>query len=371
MKQYLDLLKDIKENGVVKDDRTGTGTKSVFGRTLRFNLDDGFPIVTTKYVPFRLIVTELLWFLRGDTNIKYLVDNNCYIWVGDAYKHYINNFDLLSYEDKQNYGIWRNKYGNDSKPIIEPLTKDEFIDKIKNIDFFAKKWGEMGPIYSKQWRNWGNDIKKVRYYDEKIPYTKYEHNGIDQIKNLIDDIKNNPDSRRLMVSAWNVQDIPHMVLPPCHYGFQCYTELMKPMERYNKFNKYAMENSLDVTGMSTDQAMEHYNFPTRKLSLLYNARSQDAPLGTPFNISSYALLLILISKQVNMLPYELISNLGDCHIYNNQMDGVVEQLKREPFKLPMISIKNRKVKDISEYEIDDIKLINYKSHDTIKFPLSN
>jgi len=350
MKQYLDLLKDIKDNGVLKEDRTGTGTKSVFGRQIRFNLNEGFPIVTSKRIPFKLVITELLWFLKGDTNIKYLVDNNCYIWVGDAYKHYIKNFDLLSYIDKQNYGIWRNKYGNDSKPIVEPLTKDEFIDKIKNVNFFAKKWGEMGPIYSKQWRDW---------------------NGIDQINNLINDLKNNPDSRRLMVSAWNVQDIPNMVLPPCHYGFQCYTELMKPMERYNKFNKYAIENSLDVTGMSTDQAMEHYNFPTRKLSLMYNARSQDTPLGTPFNISSYALLLILISKQVNMLPYELVSVMGDCHIYNNQMEGVDEQLKREPFKLPTISIKNKKVNDISEYEIDDIKLINYKSHETIKFPLSN
>lgn len=347
MKQYLDLLKDIKDNGVLKEDRTGTGTKSIFGRTLRFNLDDGFPIITTKHVPFRLIVTELLWFLRGDTNIKYLVENNCHIWDGDAYKNYYN----ITKSNDSKWNKWMYKNEDESFSIY---TKEQFIEKIKTDDEFSKRWGELGPIYSKQWRNWGNDI-----------------NGIDQIKKLINDIKNNPDSRRLMVSAWNVKDIPDMVLPPCHYGFQCYTELMKPMERYNKFNKYAVENSLDVTGMSTDMAMEHYNFPTRKLSLLYNARSQDAPLGTPFNISSYALLLILISKQVNMLPNDLISFMGDCHIYNNQIEGVEEQLKREPFKLPTISIKNRKVNDISEYDIDDIKLINYKSHETIKFPLSN
>lgn len=220
-----------------------------------------------------------------------------------------------------------------------PYTKEEFFFKLKDDSDFNEKFGN--------------------------------RKTIDQIKKLINDLKTNPDSRRLMVSAWAVHDIENVVLPPCHYGFQCYTEIMKPMERYNIFNEYVKHNSLDVTGMSTDQAMEHYNFPTRKLSLMYNARSQDLPLGTPFNISSYALLLVLISKQVNMLPYELISNMGDCHIYKNQIDGVNEQIKREPFKLPIISIKNKKVNDISEYDIDDIKLINYKSHETIKFPLSN
>lgn len=375
MKQYLELLKDIKDNGINKNDRTGTGTRSLFGRMMSFNLNDGFPIVTTKYVPFRLVVTELLWFLKGDTNIKYLVENNCHIWDGDCYSNYSKTIisDITFNDRCKNFKSDGLEF-NSGYPNYIHYSKDEFIEKIKTDIDFSKKWGELGNIYGKQWRHWNTNkevsIKDGTYPNGEFKY-KFEYKGIDQIKNLINDLNNNPDSRRLMVSAWNVQDIPNMVLPPCHYGFQCYTDLIKPIDRYNLFNKYVIEHSLDITGMSTDDAMVHYNFPTRKLSLMYNARSQDAPLGTPFNISSYALLLVLISKQVNMLPYELKTVMGDCHIYLNQMEGVDEQLKREPLHLPSIIIKNKKVNDISEYEIDDIQLINYKSYNTIKYPLSN
>jgi thymidylate synthase len=180
-----------------------------------------------------------------------------------------------------------------------------------------------------------------------------------------------------MVNAWDVNEVDNCLLPPCHFNFQCYTELMKPMERYNMFNKYVMENSLDVTGMSTDTAMEHYDFPIRKLSLKYNSRSVDMPLGFPFNISSYGLLLEILCSIVNMIPNELICTMGDSHIYLNQIDGITEQLNRESYKLPKLKISYhlKKIIDIDEFlekcNINDFKLINYKYHPTIKIPLSN
>jgi len=326
MQQYLDLLKDIKENGKVKTDRTNTGTISVFGRMFRHSFENNkFPLLTTKKMAWKTMVVELLFFLKGRTDLKYMVDRGCNIWVGDAYKKYKTN--------------------NNNN-----LSKDEFVYKIKNDKYFSEKWGDLGVIYGSQWRNW---------------------NGIDQIKNIINDLKNNPDSRRLIVSAWRVDKLQDMILYPCHYGFQCYTTKIEPIERYYKFNEYAKLNSLDITGMSSEDAMKYYNYPTRKLSLMYNARSQDFLLGTPFNISSYGLLLLILSKQVNMIPDELISIMGDCHIYSNHLDGVEEQLNREPLELPSVKIKNKIVNDISEYDVDDFILENYKSYPSIKFSLNN
>lgn len=320
MKQYLELLKDIKNNGIIKKDRTGTGTISIFGRQLRFNLNEGFPLLTTKKMAWEPMVTELLWFLKGRTDLRYLVEKKCKIWVGDAYKRY-------------------SQTNND-------LSRTEFIEKIKTDDIFSEKWGDFGPIYGKQWRDW---------------------NGIDQIKNLIDDLKNNPDSRRLMVNAWNVFDIPDMLLPPCHYGFQCYTKELTFDERFLYTLKTHKEIHLEKGDINL--IMDNLNIPKRSLSLMWNQRSCDAPLGIPFNISSYALLTLLICEQVNMLPNELIGNLGDTHIYSNQMEGVEEQLKREPLKLPRVEIKKKELNDISDYELDDIKLIDYESYDRIHYPL--
>jgi len=196
---YLKLLKDILDNGVEKQDRTGTGTISVFGRQIRHKMSVGFPLLTTKKMPFKTIVTELLWFLRGDTNIKYLINNGCNIWTGDAYKSYSAFYSLSGQ--------------------IKSLTQEEFIDKIKTDDEFAKYWGELGPIYGHQWRDWGS-----RYETNRILGTRTKRKpGIDQIQKLIQDIKTSPDSRRLMVNAWNVGELDEMVLPPCHYGFQVYT----------------------------------------------------------------------------------------------------------------------------------------------------
>jgi thymidylate synthase len=317
-RQYQQLLGDILENGVDKKDRTGTGTLSVFGRQIRHDMRDGFPLLTTKKMAWKTMVTELLWFLRGDTNIKYLVDNACHIWDGDAYKNYCNQIP---------------KY---SKQFT--MSKEEYIEKIKTDDEFAKKWGELGPIYGKQWRKWSAD--------------KIHKN--DQITNLINELKSNPDSRRLMVSAWNVGELDQMVLPPCHYGFQVYTR---------------EENG------------------QRYISLMWNQRSVDTFLGLPFNIASYGLLLEIIAKEVNMVPDELIGNLGDVHLYKNHIEQAKEQMYRRPYDLPKVQITERNwyqhelVKEhlgektfsekIMSYRPDCFELIGYQSHEKIKAPLSN
>jgi thymidylate synthase len=329
---YLKLLHDILNNGIEKQDRTGTGTISVFGRQIRHDMSLGFPLLTTKKMPFKTIVTELLWFLRGDTNIKFLVDNNCHIWDGDAYKNYCNWYD-------QQEGF-----------IQPPKHNIEFfIERIKTDDKFAREWGELGPVYGKQWRSWGTN--------------KYDVIGIhrvDQITNLINDLKTNPDSRRLMVNAWNVGELDQMVLPPCHYGFQVYTRELDKFERSRWWGIPKGQHFLD-------EVLDKYNIPTRAISLMWNQRSVDTPLGLPFNIASYALLLMMIADEVNMVPEELVGNLGDCHIYLDQQDGVREQLNRQPMKLPKVTIQD----GIYCSSPSDVLLENYESHPAIKFPLSN
>ena len=289
-KDYQALLQDILENGVEKSDRTGTGTISVFGRQIRHNMQDGFPLLTTKRMAVKTCMTELKWFLKGDTNIKYLVDNGCNIWNGDAYKNY------ASIEC--------------NPPHDHSLSKNEFIDKIKTDNEFAERWGELGPVYGKQWTDW---------------------NGIDQILNLINSLKKNPDSRRLMVNAWNVSELHEMTLPPCHYGFQCYVN-------------------------------------DGKLSLMWNQRSVDTFLGLPFNIASYGMLLHLLAKETGLEVGELIGNLGDVHLYKNHLQQAREQIRREPYKLPALT----KLEDVNilngnfEYTIE-----YYQSHPRIEAPLSN
>jgi len=289
-KDYLELLKDIMTNGAEKDDRTGTGTISVFGRQIRHDMSKGFPLLTTKKMAIKTMMTELKWFLKGDTNIKYLVDNGCNIWNGDAYKNY-------------------EKYAMDNSYGVDILSMDEFIDEIRTNDEFAKKWGELGPIYGKQWRDW---------------------DGIDQIDELIIGLTSNPNSRRHMVSAWNVGELDEVVLPPCHYGFQCYVN-------------------------------------DGKLSLMWNQRSVDTFLGLPFNIASYATLLLLLCEELNMIPGELIGNLGDTHLYKNHIDQANEQCGRQSYDLPTIELSNVDVLNGEfDYEIKD-----YECHPTIKAPLSN
>lgn len=330
-KQYQNLLADILISGRKKEDRTGTGTLSVFGRQIRHDMRDGFPLLTTKKMAWKTMVTELLWFLRGDTNIKYLVDNNCHIWDGDAYKNY----------------AWKT-----SLDPVEQFTKEQFIKKIKTDEEFAKKWGDLGPVYGKQWRSWNYQSKKNHYVMAGQPT---HHNiNIDQIANLINELKTNPDSRRLMVSAWNVGELDKMVLPPCHYGFQLYTRKTTREEKITNPGKY------------------------RALSLMWNQRSVDTFLGLPFNIASYALLLEIIAKEVDMIPDELIGNLGDVHLYKNHIEQAKEQINREPFDLPELKMNPIFLANLEHKGLDEaingqvnFELENYHSHPAIKAPLSN
>ena len=371
--QYLKLLDDILHNGVEKSDRTGTGTISVFGRQIRHKMSEGFPLLTTKKMAFKTMVTELLWFLKGDTNIKYLVDNGCNIWNGDAYKNYLKK--VIRHKDIVRY---LKSYSVDTNgvPTIEPYSIDEFIERIKTDDEFAKKWGDLGPIYGKQWRSWTN-----------YPSDVYVPDTIDQIANLINDLKTNPDSRRLMVNAWNVGELDNMVLPPCHYGFQVYTRELSTEERKNIYYKLSYTHIELLSQLNKDtpptdknewnKLFDKYNIPTRAISLMWNQRSVDTFLGLPFNIASYGLLLEIIAKEVNMVPDELIGNLGDVHLYKNHIEQAKEQLTREPMKLPMVKLSSghnlrAALKgNFEEMDVNDVMLIGYDSHQTIKAHLSN
>jgi thymidylate synthase len=350
-KEYQMLLEYILGNGVEKKDRTGTGTLSVFGWQIRHKMSDGFPLLTTKKMAWKSIVTELLWFLKGDTNIKFLVDNDCHIWDGDAFANYYRNFE---------------KYLNtlpEGSEVEFIINKDKFINKIKTDDEFAKKWGELGSIYGKQWRRWETD-------DLDAP--RYEHwkKDIDQIANLINDLKTNPDSRRLMVNAWNVGELDQMVLPPCHYGFQVYTRELSHKERCDLFGH---NDSLD-RDYSYSKWLDDNGYPKRAISLMWNQRSVDTFLGLPFNIASYGLLLEIIAKAVNMVPDELIGNLGDTHLYLNHIEQAKEQIGREPFKLPTITLPSSLQPNSGNWDklvFEDFYLNNYQSHPSIKAPLSN
>ena len=316
-KQYTDLLQTILDYGVEKKDRTGTGTKSIFGYTIRHNMKDGFPLLTTKKMYTKGIITELLWFLRGDTNIKFLVDNDCHIWDGDAYKNWKSNG--RDFWEEQVDGMFTSELCEEE---VDKISKEWFINKIKTDDEFAKQWGDLGPIYGRQWRSWGKDFKQVSNETGDKVY-HITTTGIDQIANLINDLKTNPDSRRLMVNAWNVGELDSMTLPPCHYGFQVYTRELSEKERtILYFEKYGYD-SVNMEGNDLTE------IPTRAISLMWNQRSVDTFLGLPFNIASYGLLLEIIAKAVNMVPDQLIGNLGDVHLYSNHIEQAKEQIGRE------------------------------------------
>jgi thymidylate synthase len=361
-KQYQELLFDIIENGVDKDTRNGK-TRSVFGKQIRHKMKDGFPLLTTKKMYWKGIVTELIWFLRGDTNIKFLVDNGVQIWTGDAYKNYTNHF--IGYEDVPNL--------------------EWFIDKIKTDFKFTEKWGDLGPVYGKQWRGW-TSTKAVEFDEETFAPTKYGDIKVnDQIQNLINDLKTNPDSRRLMVSAWNVGELDQMTLPPCHYGFQVYTRELSLEERVEIYGVEKIQTNnagwyeCSLAELDVNQA----NIPKRAISLMWNQRSVDTFLGLPFNIASYGLLLEIIAKTVNMVPDELIGNLGDVHLYEDHTSQAREQITREPYQLPKLHVNDEfwaTENDVKHHNIDvlinsmlieDFQIEGYQSHLAIKAPLSN
>jgi thymidylate synthase len=371
--KYQALLQDILDNGVEKTDRTGTGTISVFGRQIAHKMSQGFPLLTTKKIAWNVMVAELLWFLRGDTNIKFLLDYGCHIWDGDAYKRYENSYTAW---------VGDSSWSNNG----EPWNKENFIRLIKTDERFCSMFGDLGPIYGKQWRNW-ESVDTSQFWQED-----WSNKDTDQIDNLINELKTNPDSRRLMVSAWNVGDLGQMVLPPCHYGFQVYTRELSLEERYNIWfsNNWVsgMEKYFDPNNLPNFNDPYYERTPTRAISLMWNQRSVDTFLGLPFNIASYALLLMIIAKEVNMMPDDLIGNLGDVHLYKNHIEQAKEQISREPFKkLPRVLITERnwymheKVKEhlgeklftekILSYRPECFELINYESHSKIKAPLSN
>ena len=338
-KKYQQLLSDIIEFGVEKKDRTGTGTISEFGHQIRHKMSEGFPALTTKKLAWKQVVSELLWFLTGQTNIQYLLKHNNHIWDGDAYKNYASKTSM---------------------DVDGQYTKEEFIEKIKVDNEFAKKWGNLGPIYGKQWRKWNG-----------------ENGRIDQIDYLIRELKTNPDSRRLMVSAWNVDELDQMVLPPCHYGFQVYTRELTGEERWellkNRIGEEIFKSLVDELvpfGGGLSEELESYNIPKRAISLMWNQRSVDTFLGLPFNIASYGLLLHIIANEVNMIPDELIGNLGDTHLYSNHIEQAKEQIGRTSFDLPQLKT-SAKMDGICCNVPDDFILEGYQYHPTIKAPLSN
>ena len=300
MKQYLDLVRHIRDKGVTKGDRTGTGTRSIFGYQMRFDLSDGFPLVTSKKVHLKSILHELLWFIRGDTNIRYLVENGVGIWNDWPYQSWLRQTgqeeDLPMYSAEWKAGM------------------QEFIERIKTDAAFAQQYGDLGPVYGHQWRNF---------------------EGVDQLSQLVDDIKTNPDSRRLLVSAWNPKDIPVMVksgLPPCHSLFQFY-----------------------VT--------------EGRLSCQLYQRSADVFLGVPFNIASYSILTLMIAQVTGLKPGDFVHTFGDAHLYSNHMEQVEEQLSRSTFPLPTLAI-NPQVNNLFDFVYEDFELLNYQSHGPISAPVA-
>lgn len=343
MKQYLALMQDILDNGVVKKDRTGVGTLSVFGRQLRFDLKEGFPLVTTKKVHLKSIIHELLWFLNGDTNVKYLQENGVRIW-----------------------NEWSDEEGN------------------------------LGPVYGKQWREW-RDCKVVECHDvrrtQQLMQRGYKYIGNmkedgttylvyekphDQISKVIQQLREDPDSRRIIVSAWNVSDLDDMALNPCHNYFQFYTTEMTLLERLDwyevnepeKFANAPLINHEDIDDEERlHETLDREGIPRRKLSCFYMMRSNDVALGKPFNIASYALLTHMVAQQVNMVPDELVYSGVDVHLYLNHLDQIKLQLTREPYPLPKLVIK-RKPESIFDYKYEDFEVVGYQSHPHIAMPVA-
>ncbi len=347
-KQYLDLLQDILDNGTKKVDRTGTGTISVFGRQIRHKMSDGFTLLTTKRVAFSQVKSELAWFLAGSSDIRMLWKSNNHIWDGDWYKNHL-------------------------KTTNHPLTLERMIELgLDEVPSFDDKIFDLGPIYGTQWRKWNTrrlDRSSIGE-DRKngiLPHTLH----IDQIQNILDDLVNNPDSRRMMVNAWNVGELDQMTLPPCHYGFQVYTRELKPRQRTEVAKqKGIILSEGSKSSKEWDIECDSKNIPKRAISLMWNQRSVDTPLGLPFNIASYGLLLEMLAQEVNMVPDELIGNLGDVHIYLNQIEGVKEQLTRESKPLPTIQLQDGMYCHLTG-DSQDVVIKNYNPHPAIKFPLSN
>lgn len=310
---YLDLCKLILEKGHKKEDRTGTGTYSIFGHQMRFDLSEGFPLLTTKKVNFRLIASELLWFIKGDTNIRFLLENNNNIWNEWAFERWVESED---YDGPDMTDFGRRSLVDEDFNREYQKQMELFKEKILTDDDFAKKYGDLGYVYGKQWRHWETKTGET----------------IDQLKNVIDSIRNDPDSRRHIVSAWNPEDIPFMALPPCHTLFQFYVA-------------------------------------DGKLSCQLYQRSGDIFLGVPFNIASYALLTHLIAHECDLEVGEFVHTLGDAHIYTNHVEQVKTQLQRDVRPFPQLKL-NKEKQSVFDFELTDFELIGYDPHPAIKAPIA-
>lgn len=380
-KQFSELIKLILEKGEIRNDRTGVGTKGIFGHQMRFKMDEGFPLLTNRRIHTRTLIHELLWFLSsydkkykkfGNTNIKYLIDNDVTIWTEWAYEEYKKNMIKK----------WSENDLKDEKTVkpFKCLSIKDFEKKIKKDDEFALKHGDLGPVYGKQWVDWGGhweDVEKTKTYNktnaetsivDHLGWEKIYFKGINQIEDVLEQIKENPDSRRHIVSAWNVAEIENMLLPPCHILYQFYTIEMGIQERIKRFKEWNKTRRYDITGMSDIDCMNHYNFPTRRLSLQMYQRSCDLFLGVPFNIASYSLLLHIFAQQVNMIPDEFIWTGGDVHLYSNSIEASKEIMNREPYKLP--KLKLNKKDDIKDYRFEDFEIVDYQYHPNIKVDIA-
>ena len=344
--QYLDLVNRIISEGVEKDTRAGK-TRSIFGAQMRFNLKEGLPMLTTKKMFSKGVIHELLWFLKGDTNIKYLVDNGVHIWDDDAYRYYLEVVKKCKGPEG-----FENAYNKEA--FLKFVKLNSWGDGLYNMDKSPYYYGDLGPVYGRQWRDW---------------------NGVDQVKEVIEKLRNNPDDRRIMISAWNVGEIKHMALPPCHYCCQFYTKKMIFKER----EQYVVDNYADGSVVwypddeeRSSKIFDNAGVPTRKLSCMFHMRSNDACCGTPFNWMSYSVLTYMIAQCVNMVPDELIFECGDMHIYENHVKIFEEeQAIRNPHMYPLPKLwLNPEITNIDDFTYDDIKVIGYKSYPVVKYPLN-
>jgi len=361
--QHKELIKKILSDGIEKRDRTGVGTKSVFGHQMRFLMDDGFPLLTLRKIHMKSTMHEMLWFLGsydkdkydqfGNTNIRYLLDHGVTFWSDWPYKAYL---EARKYRD------------------LPEFTMKEFESKIVIDDAFAKEFGSIGPGYGKQWVDYGGYVEKKIIEDgfhdfqgEKVPHHKNEfivHQGINQIDKIIEQLRKDPDSRRIILDAWKVDELENMLLPPCHMQFQLYSFKMNSEDRLYSYFKWSRENNIPY-----GKPMSDFNFSERKLSMQLYIRSQDVYLGQPFNIAEYALLLHMIAQVVNMIPHELIINIGDAHLYLNSIDAAKKLLERSGFDLPTLTL-NQNIKNIYDFRYEDIFIKDYKSHSNIPVPVA-
>lgn len=441
MKQYLNLLNDIIENGNDRGDRTGTGTRSVFGTVIRHDMSDGFPLLTTKKMATKQMLSELWWLMRGQTNIKPMVDENNYIWVGDAYKNYCKIVGGLEEPWTEVLVLEDHKYRLFTREEFIQAIKDDFVVNNFTKQTFSQAFGELGDVYGKQWRNvskqvrthlqayklyldtWSRDyyfpqncnehfpIDEYDVVDESELYTPYtfeefyeiitgekdyemfmidDHGSypikfsqvygnttrIDQLQNAIDKIINNPEDRRIMVNSWNVAQIDNMVLPPCHYNYQLYVQDLTMDDYFDMFFVNDIEYPNSGTLETLKKTANIHNLPTKKVSLMWNQRSCDTALGTPFNLSSYATLLEIICELTNTRSGELIGIGGDTHLYNDHIEIAKEQMKRPTHKLcstkiPKVDHNGNLDKFLELVNWSDIEIIGYESEAVLKYPLSN